>query len=161
MSYKDGLKGPTRKLCRLLRGLERIIKALRLEMEEEEQHKKEKQILEQNTKMGLFELQSALGKATERFEITSFAINRRETEISMLGKKLEAARKKVLKTDANNRKVLEREQMVLKQMPTCDNQTPLLREELEREKQEGVNLQQEIEKARSLLTRVQVCPRSS
>ena len=83
---------------------QRELKALRLEKEEADQYKKEKQILEENTMKRLSEMENALGNATGQVEILNSTALRLEVGKSVLKRELDAAKLRALESAARDRK---------------------------------------------------------
>lgn len=140
---------------------QRELKALRLEKEEADQYKKEKQILEENTMKRLSEMENALGNATGQVEILNSTVLRLEVENSVLKRELDAAKLRALESAASYQEVVEREQMALKKAQSWEGQKALLQEGHERGKWKVAELQQDLDKAKKLHNQIEVCPRTS
>ncbi|KAB1226528.1 putative E3 ubiquitin-protein ligase RF4 [Morella rubra] len=134
------------------------LKTLKLEKKEADQveSQKEKQILGENTMKRLFEMENALSKATERLDIANATLSNLGFEHLMLTKKLKMARTKALESAARYREILEREQVNLEKVQSCERGNAVLQEELEKEKKEGAELRQKVYIAQILLNQVKI-----
>ncbi|XP_044503846.1 putative E3 ubiquitin-protein ligase RF298 [Mangifera indica] len=131
------------------------LKALRLEKQEAEQCKREKQMLEENTMKRLSEMEIALNNATGQVERSNTTVHRLELEHVLLKREMEAAKVWAVESATNCMEALEREQKALKDAQSWEGQKALLREELESEKMKSAELQQEISKTRNCQNQVE------
>ncbi|KAG7652920.1 Zinc finger RING-type [Arabidopsis suecica] len=125
------------------------LKALRKEREEAEQYKKEKQLLEENTRKRLSEMDFALKNATSQLEKAHNTARRLELEQSLLKKEMEAAKIKAVESAESCREAKERGQRSLKDTHSWEGQKILLQEELKGQRDKVAVLQKEVTKAKN------------
>lgn len=133
------------------------LKTLRQEKEETEKFTKDKQIFEENTAKRLSEMDSALANATSQVEVFNSTTNRLEEENTMLKKELEAARLQALGSLTNLQEALLREKEALKRAQSWDTEKALLQEELSVDKRKVAELRHELDKAKGLYNKIEVC----
>ncbi|XP_019059711.1 PREDICTED: putative E3 ubiquitin-protein ligase RF298 [Tarenaya hassleriana] len=132
------------------------IKALRKEREEAEQYKKEKQLLEENTRKRLCEMEFALNNASDQLEKANNTVRRFELEQSLLKKEMEAAKIRAAESAESFREAKERGQKTLKNAQSWEGQKVLLQEELKSQRDKVAELQQEVAKANSRQCQIKV-----
>ncbi|XP_006306728.2 putative E3 ubiquitin-protein ligase RF4 [Capsella rubella] len=125
------------------------LKALRKERGEAEQYKKEKQLLEENTRKRLSEMDFALRNSTSQLEKAHSTARRLEQEQSILKKEMEAAKIKAAESAESFREAKERGQKSLKDTHLWEGQKILLQEELKGQKDKVAVLQKEVTKAKN------------
>ncbi|KAE8692099.1 Ribosomal protein S7e family protein [Hibiscus syriacus] len=136
-------------VCRLNKDQDEI-KSLRQEMEEAEQLKRKKKIMEENTMKRLFEMESALDNATNQVEDAHSKLQKLEVEHSVLKMEMEVAKLHSATTASSCLEALEREQKVIKEVRSWDTQRGLLQEELASEKKKIAELQRKLGKAKRI-----------
>ncbi|CAA0160416.1 Zinc finger RING-type [Arabidopsis suecica] len=125
------------------------LKALRKEREEAEQYKKEKQLLEENTRKRLSEMDFALKNATSQLEKAFNTAHRLELEQSILKKEMEAAKIKAVESAESFREAKERGERSLKDIHSWEGQKIMLQEELKGQREKVTVLQKEVTKAKN------------
>ncbi|XP_010481943.1 PREDICTED: putative E3 ubiquitin-protein ligase RF4 [Camelina sativa] len=125
------------------------LKALRKERQEAEQYKKEKQLLEENTRKRLSEMDFALKNATSQLEKAHNTARRLELEQSLLKKEMEAAKTKAVESAESCREAKERGQKSLKDTNSWEGQKIMLQEELKSQRDKVTVLQKEVTKAKN------------
>lgn len=132
-------------------------KTLRKEKQDAELLKKDKKTVEENAMKRISEMENAMESTKRQIESAASATLALEAENSLLKEELDAAKLWVVKSMTSHQQALEREQMALKQAQSWESQNSLLRDELEREKNKLVNLQQELLKEKNFQAKVEVC----
>ncbi|KAF8111758.1 hypothetical protein N665_0073s0110 [Sinapis alba] len=125
------------------------LKALRKERDMAKQHKKEKQLMEENTMKRLSEMELAVKNATSQFEKANNAARRLEIEQSLLKKEMEAAKIRAADSAESYREAKERGQKSLKDAQSWEGQKTLLQEELKIQRNKVTVLQKEVNKAKN------------
>ncbi|VVA89824.1 unnamed protein product [Arabis nemorensis] len=133
---------------RLLKGQPEL-KALRKEREETQQHKRDKQVLEETTMKRLSEMELALNNATNQFEKANNTARRLEVEQTLLKTEMEAAKIRAAESAESCREAKERVQISLKDTQLWEGQKILLQEELKSQSDKGKVLQKEVTKAKN------------
>ncbi|XP_051131052.1 putative E3 ubiquitin-protein ligase RF298 [Andrographis paniculata] len=124
------------------------LKMLRLEKEETEKFKKEKQTLEESTSKRLSEMEYALGNARSQIEAANTTAQRLEQENAVLKKEMEAAMLQALRSATNLDEATQREQETLKKVQPLDAEKSLLQEQLTNLKRHATELEIQLEKTR-------------
>ncbi|KAE8732519.1 Ribosomal protein S7e family protein [Hibiscus syriacus] len=140
-------------VCRLNKDQDEI-KSLRQEMEEAEQLKRKKKIMEENTMKRLSEMEFALDNATNQVEDAHSKLQKLEVEHSALKMEMEVAKLQSAASASSCREALEREQKAIKDVRSWDAQRSLLQEELASEKKKLAELQRKVGKAKRIYNQI-------
>lgn len=125
------------------------LKMLKLEKEEMEKYKREKQTLEENTMKRLSEMEYALSNATGQIEVAKCTVHRLEEENDVLKDEMEAAKMKALRSAAKLEEALGKEQEYQKRLQAWEGEKGLMLEQLTNLKRQAAVLTNRIEKAKA------------
>ncbi|PKA66492.1 Putative E3 ubiquitin-protein ligase RF298 [Apostasia shenzhenica] len=124
------------------------LQTMRQEIEEVGRLKKEKQMLEENTKKKFTEMENALSKASCQIEKSNATARSLEVENFELRKEMESAKLQAEESAASCQEVSKRQMKILKKLQSWDRQKLLLQEELTNEKHLLSQLQRHLKEAK-------------
>ncbi|KAL5712719.1 hypothetical protein ACHQM5_014863 [Ranunculus cassubicifolius] len=126
------------------------LKTLRQEKEEMARLKKEKQTLEDNTMKKLSEMENALCKASGQVDRANSAVHRLESENKNLRLQMQLSKKRAAESAASCLEVTRREKNTMNKFQSWEKQKMFYQEELATEKRKLAQLQQELDREKSL-----------
>ncbi|KAE9618455.1 hypothetical protein Lalb_Chr02g0142931 [Lupinus albus] len=130
---------------------------LKMLKKEKQEAEKDAILFQENAVKKISEMDNATENTKKQIDSTTTDALLLEAEYTMLHEELVAERLSLEKSMTRHQQAIEREQRALTRAEFLESENALHRDDLERDKQKLSKLQQQLDKEKILLTRVEVC----